>query len=194
MIEYRYINKAPESSTNLLHIIKMWKDNWLYQTELDWILIFYKKVTKKIDKKDKEATPYFLAFIKKYRTITNKSSYDNKLIWKYEDALKVLSHKEHMEKLDEYIWFLKVNPNRPPVQVGAWLNQSRYLEPYETVKVNFNTKWRDTILKEQNISWDLAEVIMLEAEKWDATYKDKEMTVNIFNNIIEKYAINNWSR
>ena len=45
MINYKYIKKSPDIQKNLKAITEFWKDNWLYQNELDWILIFYKKVT-----------------------------------------------------------------------------------------------------------------------------------------------------
>ena len=93
MLIYR-ITKADDKILPIL-----WKENRNLNCISDGKMYWSKKEIKKRNTKEVEATPEFLEFIKKYREIiTNKGSYDNRLISKYEEALKDKTHEEHIKK------------------------------------------------------------------------------------------------
>jgi len=96
-----------------------------------------------------------------YRTINKNGSYADTLIRKYEIVLTENKHSDIMKNLKEYIEHIDAY-KKPPLQAGTYLNQKRYLDPWETVKVDFTTKWIDDILKERQIPSEVKEVIMIE--------------------------------
>jgi hypothetical protein len=92
-----------------------------------------------------------------------------------------------MKKLKEYKQHLELFTKKPPLQVWTYLNQKRYNDTYEIAKVDYVTKRRDDMLKDQEIDKMYIESIMLEAKNWDATHwKNNEMTSWVFQNIINK--------
>ena len=95
-----------------------------------------------------------------------------------------------MNKLEEYEEHLKAY-NKPPLMVSTWLNQKRFLDYYETIKIDFSQKWQEEILKEQSVPQEYVNLILLERDKWVATNPKKELTTHIFNEMIKKYYINN---
>lgn len=166
------------------------KSNWKWQQNYNWYMIFYKQEKKTITQNIDNESPEYIEFITAYRKINNKWSYDDRLINKYHKAIKEKSHKEIMENLQDYKKHLKAF-NKPALQAPSYLNSKRYLDNWETTKVNFLTKWRDDLLKQRQIPPEYVEIITLEANKRDNTYKDKEMTIWTFENIISKYYLKN---
>ena len=70
----------------------------------------------------------------------------------------------------------------------TYINQERYRDNWEVVKVDFANKWKSDMIKEQKIPKEYAEPIMLESDKWEATHgKTREMTSLTFQNIIDRY-------
>lgn len=189
MITYKYINKSSDIKTNLKAITEFWKDNWLYCNELDNILIFYKKVIKQEETKAKyeEAWTEFTEFIKEYRTINNKWSYDERLVWKYKIVLEKNKHTDIMQNLSDYKKHLEAF-NKPPLQVGTYINQKRYLDKFETIKVDFSIRWRIDLLKELKVPEEYISKINARAKIRDDTHwKTKEMTTAVFTDIINSY-------
>ena len=181
MYEHKII-KANDSAIKILE-----KENWELCTIYQDKMYFKKQIKQKHNITIDKETPEWLEFIKLYRTINNKWSYAETLIKKYHECLKEKPHADMMDKLKEYKQHLELFTKKPPLQVWTYLNQKRYNDTYEVTKVNYATKRRDDMLKEQKIDKMYIEQIMLEASKWDSNHgKTSEMTVWIFQNIINK--------
>ena len=188
MLQYKYINKSSDIKANLKAITEFWKDNWLYCNQLDNILIFYKKVVKQEETKAKyeEAWTEFTEFIKEYRTINNKWSYDERLVAKYKIVLEKNKHTDIMQNLSDYKKHLEAF-NKPPLQVGTYINQKRYLDKWETIKVDFTKKWIDDIFKQRNIPKYIIDPVLTEINNRETKNKGKELTIWIIDNMILKY-------
>ena len=104
MIKYE-VEKTPDNPKEYLEILKTrWINNWEWQQDKFWYMIFYKKVVTQVDKQAKidNASPEWLEFIKEYRLINNKWSYDERLITKYHNVLKEYKHTDIMQNLSDY--------------------------------------------------------------------------------------------
>lgn len=126
---------------------------WELRSIYDWMMFFQKQVnttTTREVKIDKESDEW-LEFIKLYRTINNNGSYNKKLIKKYHEAIKEKPHKEMMDKLEEYKKHLELFTSKPPLQVWTFLNQKRFNDTYEVVKIDYANKWKDDMLREQKV-------------------------------------------
>ena len=76
-----------------------------------------------------------------------------------------------MKNLDDYSKHLTAHKKKEyALMAQTYINQKRYEDNWEVVKVDFATKWRSDMIKDQNIPEMYIEPIMLEAKKWDATH------------------------
>lgn len=184
MYEYKLIK------LNNSALPKLWKE-WRELTSIYNEIMYFKRVIKQtrnitIDKE----SPEWLEFIMEYRKINNNGSYAKTLIKKYHEVLKEKPHKEMMEKLEEYKKHLEAFSFKNPVQAPVFLNQKRYLETYEVVKVDYTNKWKDDMLREQKVPKDCVSAIMTENSAWESTHwKVREMTSVVFQGIIDKYYV-----
>ena len=188
MIKYE-VEKTPDNPKEYLEILKTrWINNWEWQQDKFWYMIFYKKVVTQVDKQAKidNASPEWLEFIKEYRLINNKWSYDERLITKYHNVLKEYKHTDIMQNLSDYKKHLEAF-NKPPLQVGTYLNQKRFLDKWEIIKVDFTKKWIDDVFKQRKIPQNIIDPVLTEIQRWEAMHKDKELTIWILDNMILKY-------
>ena len=188
MIKYKSI-KTPETAKEYLNMLKeFWEDNWSWQQDKFWISIFYKKIVTQAETKTKleKAWPEYTEFIKTYRSINTKWSYDDRLITKYNNILKEYKHIDIINNLSDYKKHLEAF-NKPPLQVGTYLNQKRFLDNWEIVKVDFTKKWIDDVFKQRNIPQNIIDPVLTEIDRRETMNKGKELTIWILNNMILKY-------
>lgn len=184
MIQYR-ITKADD------HILQqMGETNWQLISITDGKMYFSKKSWKTRDiKTDKESSEW-LEFITLYRKINNNGSYAKTLVKKYHECLKEKDHKYMMDKLREYQKHLEAFTSKPTLQVSTYLNQWRYNDTYELIKVDYVNKWKDDMLKEQEVPQECIDAIMSENNKWVSNHwQMREMTAYVFQEIIGKYYV-----
>lgn len=151
-------------------------------------MYFKKKVIskKETEKKLENAWPEYTEFIKTYRSINTKWSYDDRLIIKYNNILKEYKHINIMNNLSDYKKHLEAF-NKPPLQVWTYLNQKRFLDNWEIVKVDFVHKWIDDLFKQRNIPQNIIDPVLTEISLWEAKHKGKELTIWTLENMILKY-------
>ena len=120
----------------------------VYFSETHLISFWKKEIKRTVKPIAWKESPEYLEFIKFYRKeINDKSSFANTIPRKYELALEDkddtgnrITHQYIMNSLRDYKDHLKAF-NKPPVWVQVFLNQRRYIEKYQTVKVNYEEKW-----------------------------------------------------
>lgn len=146
MIEYR-ITKANDK---ILH--EMWKNNRQLITISDNKFYFSKEVKKtksSIKGKETKERKEFIEYYRKH--ITNKWSYAEPLIRKYELHLKDIDHDKIMQNLKDYKLFLEVNKTRSPLQAPSYLNSKRFLDDWEIIE-DKSRKFIEDICKELNLT------------------------------------------
>jgi hypothetical protein len=57
-------------------------------------------------------------------------------------VLEKNKHTDIMQNLSDYKKHLEAF-NKPPLQVGTYINQKRYLDKFETIKLDFSKKRLD---------------------------------------------------
>lgn len=188
MIKYKSI-KTPETAKEYLNMLKeFWEDNRSWQQDKFWLSIFYKKVTTAVETKTKLKIAWveFTEFINEYRTIKTNWSYDERLITKYNNILKEYKHKGIMKNLSDYKKHLLAF-NKPALQVWTYLNQKRFLDNWELIKIDYSKKWIDDLFKERNIPQNIIEPVLIEIERREKSNPKKELTIWIIDNMILKY-------
>lgn len=183
--EYKYIKFNP----TLLEWL--WAEWWKLNCIYEGTMYLSKEIKKTINITIDEPTTEWEEFIKEYRTINNNWSYANTLIKKYHKTLELIKHKDMMDKLKEYKQHLEVFTTKSPLQVGTFLNQSRWKDTYEIARVNFEDKWQLDLLKELKVPEEYVELIIWERDKWKSMHTTKEVTRYVFEEMIKKYYINN---
>ena len=128
-------------------------------------------------------SPEYLEFIKAYRKINNKWSYDNRLIAKYHKVIKKTPHKNIIENLKDYKLFLEVNKTRKSLQAWPYLSGSRYLDKWEVVS-DMSKKFVNDIYKEKELNKDEISYMNTEIDAYELKHK-KEVTDWVVRNIIE---------
>ena len=188
-MKYEYTTKPWLLSTILN---EMYSDWWrlAYYDKQQQISVWDKPIKARTNKIIKwQESKQWLEFIELYRTINKNGSYSDTLLRKYEIVLKEHNHSNIIKNLNEYIEHIAIF-EKPPLQVGTYLNQKRFLDPWETVKVDFSTKWIDERLKEREVPAECKEPIMWEVSKWKANHwKNPSMEFTVFklDAIIDKY-------
>lgn len=160
-----------------------------YDKELK-ISVWDKEIKKTIKRIDEKEFTEWLEFIKFYRTINKHGSYDKTLIRKYRIKLDEWnSHQTIMWNLSKYKLHLESFKSKPPLQVWTYLNQNRFLDEYKLDKKFYENKWKTEILENQKVPKLHSWIIMKEADIWEQTNKNKEMTSHLFQKIINKFYI-----
>ncbi len=185
MINYKYINKSTDIKLNLKTISELWKQNWEYKNELDWILIFCKKVVSKQDKEKKQETksPEFIEFAKLYPKKTDLSS-DN-LIQKYNKLALEWKHTVILEWLKRYINYIEVEKTAPKFIKNAytWINANSWENEYKILENRF---WYNKKFISEMLNWmnsKQVEYIMWKIKEREKK-NNKEMTEWVLQNII----------
>lgn len=186
MIKYKFINKSSEYQKNLRVLQELWKDNWLYVNELDWVLIFTKKVVSKQDREEKQATktPEFIEFISIYPKKNWLS--DNKLIEKYSKLWD--KHLEIMEWLRKYINWIEVEkkPLSFVLMASTFINQERRKDDWKVLENRFSFSQKWIADKLQGLSQEKTNIILEQKDLWEKKMH-KDITPWVLDNIIEKY-------
>ncbi len=183
MFEYKYLKFNP----TLLEWL--WKEGWELTTIYEWIMYFKKSIKKTIIKSIWVANKERLEFRWAYKDIKNSWLSCNALMCKYNKLTVEWKHTSIMKNLDDYSKHLTAHKKKEyALMAQTYINQKRYEDNWEVVKVDFATKWRSDMIKDQNIPEMYIEPIMLEAKKWDATHwTTREMTSWNFQIMIDKY-------
>lgn len=171
---------------NDTHISTLQKEWWGLVCIDNWKMYFKKKITKTVNKAIWDKNKEWLEFRNKYKEIKDSWLSSNSLIVKYNKLTKEWLHTSIINNLDDYKKHLEVHKKKDyALMAQTYINQKRYLDNWEIIKVDFSTKWRSDLLKERKIPPEYCELINLEAKKWDANHwQTKEMTVATFENII----------
>ena len=168
-------------------LTKAWEKNYRYIWEKFWHLWFEKTVKATVEIKEWKETAEWLEFIKLYRTINKSWSYDKRLIRKYEIVLEKNSHESIIKNLKRYILHLDLYTTKPPLQVATYINGNRFLDDWETVKVDYSEKWIIDIMQEREITEDSQNRIMTAVRIWRKTNEPvKEFTTSILDMMINK--------
>jgi len=175
MIKYKS-QPIPTTPKEYLNMLKnMWEDNWSWQQDKFWLSIFYKEV-KKIKKAISwKETKERLEFITYYRkNITNKWSYWDSLIRKYELTIKDYKHEFIMENLKDYKKFLEVYKTRAPLQVWSYLNWNRYMDTWDIIE-DKSRKFINDIFKEMDLEQVTIDNVLTEIQAYEKKH-NKEVT------------------
>lgn len=169
---------------------EMWnKDYILCHFDKDTtVSIWYKEVKRKYKKT--ETFKEFEEFIELYKNLKKwiNGLSDPKLPWKYKELLNQwFLHKDIINNLKLYKEHLKSFSYKSPTMPQTYLNQHRFKEKWELDKYFSENKWKKDMLDGQKVPEDIQEPILTEAKVWLERYKDKELTTNIFQNMINKY-------
>ena len=183
--------KLPDSIEEYCSIrIKADTQWYKWTNDVLWYMIFEEKAKSKKAKAWK-ITPEWLEFINEFRTINKKGSYSDTLVRKYEIVLEKTKHSDIMNNLKDYKRHI-IEFNKLPLQVWTYLNQNRFMDDWETVKVNYEEKWIDEHIKLREIPQECIEPIMWEVGNWKAKHWDNpsmEFTTFKLDAIIDKYYI-----
>lgn len=189
MIKYKFINKSSDIQKNLKAIEKLWEEWFEYCNELDWVLIFNKKVVSKIDreKKEESKSKEFIEFAKLYSTIKNSWLSDEKLISKYNKL--VWQHQDIMDWLNRYIKKIKAEniAKNFILMASTFINQERYKDEFTIMenRVWYSQKWLIPLL--QDLPEEKAQIIVdkiREREKKTNKECNESIAKNIINSII----------
>jgi len=90
-------------------------------------------------------------------------------------VLEKNKHIDIMQNLSDYKKHLEAF-NKPPLQVGTYINQKRFLDKWEIVKVDFTHKWIDDLFKELKTPPNIIDPVLTEIDKREASNKNKELT------------------
>jgi len=134
----------------------------------------------------------FQDFIGRYKTLKKgiNGLSDPKLPWIYKSILEQwFKHQDIMNNLKHYKIHLESFSYKKPTMPQTYLNQHRFLEKWELDKNFAANKWRRDMLEEQWVPKECAEPIELEANTWQKNHPDKDLTTNIYQNMIDKYYI-----
>jgi hypothetical protein len=85
-------------------------------------------------------------------------------------VLEKNKHTDIMQNLSDYKKHLEAF-NKPPLQVGTYINQKRYLDKFETIKVDFSKKWIDDLFKELKTPPNIIDPVLTEIDKREASNK-----------------------
>lgn len=165
---------------------QFWKDGWQLIQILDWKMYWsreLKQTKTPIKWKETKERKEFIEFYRK--NITNKWSYWDPVIRKYEIALESTPHKTIMDNLKDYKLFLEINKTRPPLQVTTYINQKRYFDKWEIVK-DMSRKFINDIFKEKQLNADEIEFMTKEIETYEKTQNREASDYNV-RAIIKKY-------
>ena len=172
-------------------LTKAWENNYRYIWEKFNYMWFEKTVKATVEIKEWKETAEWLEFIKLYRTINKWWSYDKRLIRKYEIVLEKNKHEDIIKNLKRYILHLDLYTTKPPLQVASYINWNRFLDDWETVKINYEEKWIIDIMQERKITEDSQNRIMTAVRIWRKTNEPvKEFTTNTLEQMITKIWIN----
>lgn len=195
MIKYSKETK-PESIHEYMQIlVDRGQDNWIHSHNEYWYMIFYKEIAKTNTPVEWKETKEYIEFITYYRKeINNKNSSAKTIPRKYELALeennpntwKKVTHSDLMKATKNYWEYVKAF-NQYPVWVQVYLNNRRYLEEYETVKVNYEEKWITDTMKDRGIDESHQERILTAVRIWRKSYEPvKEFTSMTLEMMINK--------
>ena len=178
MIDYR-ITKADDKI-----LTKMWLDNrqliQILNEKMYWSKII--KATREV--KIETESPEYKEFIKAYRELNNKGSYDSRIVSKYHKAIKETPHKEIMENLRQYKLYLEVsNKLKYALQVWTYLNRNSYKDTWDIVE-DMSKKFVNDIFKEKELNSDEISYMNTEISAYELKHK-KEVTDWVVRNIIE---------
>lgn len=184
MIKYKFINKSLGSQKNLKAITELWKDNWIYLNELDWILIFTKKVVSKQDREEKQATktPQFIEFISIYPKKNWLS--DNKLIEKYSKLWD--KHEEIMNWLRKYINWIEVEkkPLSFVLMASTFINQERRKDDWKVLENRFSFAQKWIAEKLEWLSKETIDLVLDQKDIWEKKWH-KDISPWVLDNIIK---------
>ena len=156
------------------------------------ISVWDKKITRTVNKTVWVKDDQWLEFRSKYKTIKDSWLSDNALIVKYNKLCKEWLHQKIMDNLEDYKKHLELEKWKGWLMAKTYLWQRKaYLDNWEIVKVNYEEKWQDEMLKELKVTQICIEQIIWERDKWKATHTNKELTTYVFREMIKKYYINN---
>jgi hypothetical protein len=84
-------------------------------------------------------------------------------------VLEKNKHTDIMQNLSDYKKHLEAF-NKPPLQVGTYINQKRYLDKWEVIKVDFSIRRRIDLLKELKVPEEYISKINARAKIRDDTH------------------------
>jgi len=136
-------------------------------------MIFSKEEKKTINITIDKPTPEWEEFIKLFRNINPKWSYDKTLIRKYHKAIKEHSHKLIMDNLTNYKLYLEVKKTIPPDMVSTYLNQNRFLDKYEVIQ-DLSRKFINDIFIERKLNKEQIDNALSEINAWGNKTKKRD--------------------
>ncbi len=182
MIEYRIV-KADNSI-----LPQMWKNNWQLIQILDNKMYFSKQVKQEYNATIWDKNKEWLEFRTKYKEIKDSWLSSNALIVKYNKLTKEWLHTSIMNNLDDYAKHLEAHKKKEYwLMAQTYINQERYRDNWEVVKVDFWKKWINDLLKERWFTIEVCDNIIGEVNAWEVKQKN-EMTSWVLENII-KYVL-----
>jgi len=87
-----------------------------------------------------------------------------------------------MNNLKHYKIHLESFSWKKPTMPGTYLNRNAFKEQWELDKNYAMNKWRRDMLEDQGVPKDCRDPIEQEADKWQKSNPDKDITTNIYRN------------